>query len=309
LVAGNAVDMRLAERGTLLGTKKNERVWVREIRRLMPGGHQTSVISTDYKSDIGRTAATMFARWCQENFFKYMRQNFGIDRLVSYELEDIPADTQVVNPKYRELDGTIRKAAAVLSRKIALFGATKMAEDIETTPTADESKKKTDLHLEIVALQAQIDGLKADRKQTANHIEFSELPAEQRFKGLSTGTKQLLDTVKMVAYRAETAMAHILQEKMSRSDDSRSLLQAIYATEADLLPDIEHKLLRVRLHSLANRSSDDAVARLCKELNDTETIFPGTELRLFYESTPTKNRPASPVSSDVLPLAGIISES
>ena len=46
LVSGNVVEMLLAERGTLLGSKKDERVWVREIRRLMPGGHQTSILST-----------------------------------------------------------------------------------------------------------------------------------------------------------------------------------------------------------------------------------------------------------------------
>jgi len=39
----------------------------------------------------------------------------------------------------------------------------------------------------------------------------------------------------MIAYRAETAMAQVLKEKMSRNDDARSLLRAIYRTEADLL--------------------------------------------------------------------------
>ena len=87
----------------------------------------------------------------------------------------------------------------------------------------------------------------------------------------------------MIAYRAETAMAQTIQENMWRSDDARNLLRAIYANEVDLLPDPENRTLRVRLHSLANRSSDSAVAHLCSELNQTETIFPGTELRLVYE--------------------------
>jgi hypothetical protein len=39
----------------------------------------------------------------------------------------------------------------------------------------------------------------------------------------------------------------------------------------------------VRLHHLANRSSDVAVRHLCKELTATETVFPETNLRLIYE--------------------------
>lgn len=87
----------------------------------------------------------------------------------------------------------------------------------------------------------------------------------------------------MVAYRAETALANILREKMSRHDDARRLLRAIYTAEADLIPNTNDKTLTVRLHHLANRSSDGAIRHLCTELNSTETIFPDTDLRLVYE--------------------------
>ena len=126
---------------------------------------------------------------------------------------------------------------------------------------------------------------------------MSELPAGQKLERLSIGTRQLLDTVKMIAYRAETAMVQTIQENMWRSDDARNLLRAIYANEVDLLPDPGNRILRVRLHRLANRSSDSAVAHLCNELNQTETIFPGTELRLVYElvSRPDVATPAPEV--------------
>jgi hypothetical protein len=70
---------------------------------------------------------------------------------------------------------------------------------------------------------------------------------------------------------------------MTRHDDARSLLRAIYNTEADMVPDRDAKTLTIRLHPLANNSSDQAVRHLCEELNRTETVFPGTELRLIYE--------------------------
>ena len=108
-------------------------------------------------------------------------------------------------------------------------------------------------------------------------------PIESRFDRLSTQSKHLIDTIKIVAYRAETAMARIARQKMTRHDDARSLLRAIYNTEADMVPDMEANTLTIRLHPLANNSSDQAVRHLCEELNRTETVFPGTELRLIYE--------------------------
>jgi hypothetical protein len=92
--------------------------------------------------------------------------------------------------------------------------------------------------------------------------------------------KHLVDTLKMVAYRSETAMAQMAREKMHRQDDARSLLRALYSTEAGLLPDEDAETLTVRVHHQANRCSDDVFRHLCMELNQTETIIPGTNLRL-----------------------------
>ncbi len=295
LVAGNIVEMRLAERGTLLGTKKDERVWVREVRRLMPGGHQTSVVSTDFQSDAAPMAAAMFARWCQENFFKYMIENYGLDRMASYSVEDIPDTTRVVNPEHRDLEREIRIKAATLSRRTAEFGSLELTMDDSSEPKLLEAQmhKRATMHEEIDGLEQEIASLKQKRKAVSRHIPMSELPAGQKLERLSVGTRQLLDTVKMIAYRAETAMAHTIQENMWRSDDARNLLRAIYANEVDLIPEPDNQTLRVRLHSLANRSSDLAAAHLCKELTETETIFPGTELRLVYELVSKPVRPGS----------------
>jgi hypothetical protein len=99
----------------------------------------------------------------------------------------------------------------------------------------------------------------------------------------------MIDTIKMIAYRSETAMAHTLKEKMSRQDDARALLQSIYTTEVDLIPDYSAETLTVRLHKMASRVHDDAVTYLCSELNDTETVYPGTNLRVIYELVSSRN--------------------
>ena len=279
LASGACVEMRLAERGTFLGGK----VWVREIRKLTENGHQTAVLSTDYRSNPEPVAAAMFARWSQENFFRYMREHYGLDRLIDYATEEIPDTTKVVNPEYRRLDGQVRSLRAQLTRKLAAFSAMSLTGEIEPKKVAAFEQQKAQLQEQIEDLTKELDELKAQRKAVQHHITIAELPQEQRFKQLSTQSKHLIDTLKMVAYRAETAMTQMAREKMHREDDARSLLRALYNTETDLLPDENAGTLTVRVHHQANRCSDEVIRHLCTELNQTKTIFPGTNLCLVYE--------------------------
>jgi len=87
----------------------------------------------------------------------------------------------------------------------------------------------------------------------------------------------------MIAYRAETAMAHIIREHYTNPDAARRLLQSLFTTEADLFPDTQSNTLTVRLHHMANHQSDGVMRKLCEELNATETIFPDTELRMIFK--------------------------
>jgi hypothetical protein len=285
LVGDNWTTMKLAERRTVLSNGLE----VREIRRLCEGGHQTSLVTTDEMSNLTYVAAWMFARWCQENFFRYMREHYNLDRLVDYETMPMPDTTRVVNPAFRKLDGQVRSAKSVLTRKLAAFAALNLRSDIEPAAVQRFEQQKADLQEEIVSLQEQLSALKAQLKPIPRHIPAGELPPDQRLGRLSTDTKHFVDTVKMISYRAETAMAQILQQTMSRPCDARSQLRDVYRTEADLLPDHKNGTLTVRLHHMANQAADDAVDYLCQELNSTMTVFPGTNLRLVYELVPSRS--------------------
>jgi hypothetical protein len=189
----------------------------------------------------------------------------------------------VVNPAHRALDGQVRKKVGLLNRRIAEFGAINLDGEIEPSKVEAYAQRKSDLQEIITRLRKEVDEIKAQRKATQRHIPYKDLPEDARFDRLSTQSKHLIDTIKMIAYRAETAMAHIVRQKMTRHDDARSLLRAVYSTEIDMIPDEQAKTLTIRLHPLANTSSDEAVRHLCDEINATETLFPGTDLRLIYE--------------------------
>jgi len=74
-------------------------------------------------------AVSLFARWCQENFFRYMREHYGLDRLVEYGTETIPDAVSVVNPQWRTLDSQIRSKTGQRFRLWAQFGALTLSEE------------------------------------------------------------------------------------------------------------------------------------------------------------------------------------
>jgi hypothetical protein len=273
------VGMNLAERGTRLGAN----VWVREIRKLTETRHQVSILSTNFEADRGGIAGHMFARWSQENFFQYMMQHFVIDRLIDYQIGVADETAKVVNPAYRKLEGEIKSKAARLSRALAQFGAISLPVELEASQVAAYEGKKGRLKEEIDFLQADLEKCKAERKATPKHVFLADLPEQERFVPLSPTRKQFMDTIKMIAYRAETALAGMLREVVSRTDETRALLREIFSTEADLLPDEVAGTLTVGLHHLANRACDEATRYLAEQLNATETVYPGTNLRLVYK--------------------------
>lgn len=297
LPRGEETKLQLAERGLKLELKaakqkkgdsneitveKEDRfIWVREIRKLNKDGSQSTIYTTEFHTTTLDAAIGMFARWCQENFFKYSRRHFGIDDLIAYSAEDCPDNVQIVNPAYRTIDGKIRRLQATHSRRVLKLRGLEVP-DLDPEKVKKTLKRRDTLREEIETAEKEIKKLRDERKNVAKHILTKDLSDEDKIKLLTNPSKQLVDTVKIICYRAETAMAMMLKGKMSRIDDARSLLQGIYKNEADLLPDNDKKTLTVRLHHMANQASSASIQHLCEELNKTETIFPGTDLRLIY---------------------------
>ena len=160
-------------------------------------------------------------------------------------------------------------------------------DDIEPDKVTEYETKKSAPQEAVTEMTCTVADLKACRKATPRHMRFADLPPEDRFRMLSMKGKYFIDTIKLIAYRAETA--NIVRHTLRRQDDVRSLLRGLYATEADTLPDHEAKTLTVRLHQPVNRYSRVTILHLIGELNVARMIFPGTDLRQFYELVSRKN--------------------
>lgn len=278
-ITGVAKVLRLAERGSRLSNG----LWVREIRCIKTNDHQSSILSTDYISDLTTVAVELFARWSQENYFKYMRENYNLDRLIDYSTEQIPETTKVVNPDHRTLSSKIKSNTSKLSRLKATYGDIELTGDIEPKQVESYSQKKAALQQEIEVLSATVVTLKEERKKIPSHIQVKDLSEEQQFKALSYESKHLIDTIKMISYRAECALVETIKEHLSDKEDARMLIKRIFVSDADLIPDNRNKTLTVRLPHQICKSQDRAIKKLCDELNETEVFFPSTGMRLLYD--------------------------
>ena len=112
---------------------------------------------------------------------------------------------------------------------------------------------------------------------------MNSLPEENRFTRLNTEQKHFIDTIKMIAYRAESSMAALLRRDMARPGEARALLRGIFQSDADLTPGIVANTLTVAIHHLAQANQDRAIEHLITELNASQTIFPGTNLTLVFK--------------------------
>ncbi|MEK9165637.1 MAG: putative transposase [Patescibacteria group bacterium] len=285
LSTGEKQQIQLAERGVLLQNKgSNKKIWAREIRKKSDSGHQTSILTTNYLLSILMIGVYMFARWSQENFFKYMMENFGIDTLVSYVKEKLSDTSLLINPAYRELDGMQKKLTSKLNLRKVKFATMVLDETtIEEKNMKLYFQKKAKLNSEVKALEEDIEQIKQKKKKVPRKIMYSQLPDNEKFDSAINQRKHFLDTIKMIAYRAETAMANIIKPEMAHADETRTLLKQVYKTDANIFPDYENKILFVELHRMTYWKDDKIVQYLCDVLNDTKTIFPGTSFTLFYK--------------------------
>ena len=282
LPGGETVSVRLAEMGSWIGDRR-EGLWVRETRKLTDSGHQTSLISSVFGQLGLEDAARLFSRWSQENFFGYMMKHFAIDALNEYRTEAISGTNRpVVNPAWRELDRQQRSVKSKLTQRQARFAALTLHPEVKESEIQKWQQQKADLCEEIEQWEQELSDLKERIKTTPRHLEWEELPEDQKFERLASSRKRLHDTVKLVAYRAETALAMIVREKLSHADEARSLVRDLFRSHADIHPDPAAGTLAVRLHTLANPRSNRAVQHLLDHLNAAEFTYPGTNFRLTY---------------------------
>jgi hypothetical protein len=221
-----------------------------------------------------------------------MMQHFALDLLGEYATEPLPDTQRVVNPAWRELDKRRNSVLGKLNHRRAKFTALSLHPEPQTNKSRLRKwlRKKATLLEEIQQYETELDELKATLKGTEHYIRWDQLPEEHKFHSLAPTRRRLLDTIRMIAYRAETAMVPLLLDEHTDSPAARTILQNLFRSAADVVPEPDQHRLRVCVHRSARPATDRRLQRLLDVLNEAQLTYPGTDLVIHYELVANSGR-------------------
>ena len=258
---------------------------LRQVTRLCDDGHQTQVITSRWDLRDIEVAYRMFERWRQENFFKYMREEFLLDALIDYQIEPEDPTRTIPNPERRALDKEIRAARADLARLEREYGAAAADNAEQRRPTMRGFKiAHGRLGKQLRTARARVARLFEQRRDVAKRVEVRDLN-ERAVVKLATERKHLTDIIKMVAYQAESDLVALLRPHYARVDqEGRTLLHELFAAAGDIR--VSDSELHITLAPLSSPHRTHAAQALCEMLDQTATIFPGSRLRIRFAVRP-----------------------
>jgi transposase len=258
---------------------------LRQVTRLCDDGHQTQVITSRWDLRDIEVAYRMFERWRQENFFKYMREEFLLDALIDYQIEPEDPTRTIPNPERRALDKTIRAARTDLAKLEREYGAAAVENVERRRPTMRGFKiAHRRLGRQLRTARARVAQLFQQRRDVPKRVEVRDL-SEQAVVKLATERKHLTDIIKMVTYQAESDLLALLRPHYARVDqEGRTLLHELFTAAGDIrVTDTE---LNITLAPLSSPHRTRAAQTLCDLLDQTATIFPGSRLRMHFAMRP-----------------------
>jgi len=281
---GRSVDYLLHDEPVRL---LNGKLRLRQVTRLCDGGHQTTVITSRWDLRDIEVAYRMFERWRQENFFKYMREEFLLDALVDYQIEPEDPTRTIPNPERRALDKEIRAARADVARLECELGAAAANNAEQRRPTMRGFKiANARLGKQLRKALTHLTRLLKKRRDIPKRVEVREL-SEQAMVKLATERKHLTDIIKMVAYQAESELIALMRPHYARIDDEgRTLLHELFATAGDI--SVSNSELQITLAPLSSPHRTLAAQALCDILNKTATVFPGSSQRMRFAVQPPR---------------------
>jgi len=270
----------LSDLCTWVGSEKDG-LWMRQVTRLK-GAHQTQILTTRQDLEPVELAYRMFARWQQENFFKYMKEEYAIDAMVEYGFEEEDELREIPNPAWKKANKRLDGALKELQRLEAEYGASLLTPESQGDMTKDAgSAVVADLRPAIAERRSLAEKLRAERDTIPKRITVGDLSDEDRTVRLPARRKNFSDAMKMLAYQVETDLVRAVAPHYRRTnDEGRTLITAALSSAGDLA--IVGDELHVTLNPQSSPHRTRAIADLCEILNATDTRFPGTDLRLRY---------------------------
>jgi transposase len=277
-IDGRTVEYRLHDQAVRFLKGK---LRLRQVSRLSDNGHQTQVITSRWDLTDIEVAYRMFERWRQENFFKYLREEFLLDALADYQVEPDDPTRTVPNPERRALDKEIRSAQAEVAELEWAYGVAALDNPEGRRPTMRGFKiAHGQLGKQLRAARQRLTELLTRRRGIPPRVEVGDVSTGAVIK-LATERKHLTNLIKMVAYQTESDLLALIRPHYARSnDEGRTLLHELFQAAADI--DVTETELRITICPLSSPHRTLAVQALCDTLTETATAFPGTHLTMRF---------------------------
>jgi hypothetical protein len=222
----------------------------------------------------------MFARWRQENFFRYCRQHLGVDALVSYAFGPAPDSEMVPNPAYKAFTTQIAAKKKELGANKAILAEALLAAPGKGGGGLNGLRAtQAGTLMAIEVLEGEIDLLKNRRWLCPSHLPLAEAGTAKDVALLEA--KTVVDAIKIAAYNAEEWLLERLARHYTNPHDIRDLLRNFAHLSGEIATTSGG--ISVRLDPPDTPAHRRALEGLCGELNALRAPFPGTGLPVSYQ--------------------------
>ena len=242
-------------------------------------GHQTPILTSLADPASAKIACLMFARWRQENFFKYSREHHGLDQLLGYAWAEADGTRLVPNPERKQVERELKSKRQELTKRKAAVGQVLLNEPGISGRTGHGIK---------IAQRGAVGQLRALEKEIAK-LEDRRTSLPKRVPLAKAGPravlrleqKAIVDRIKMTAYNAEEWLLELLARHYPNPHDVRALLRSFTELAGEIRTNPAGVVITLDTPDLPLHRR--ALCGLCADLNHLGATFPGTDLPVTYE--------------------------
>ncbi len=246
---------------------------------------QMHILTTRRDLPAAEIRYRMGSRWRQENHYRYARIHFDLDSHDTYRAGDDDPTRMVPNPAKKPAYQQVEKARRALHAAENTSDAALLAAH---SPQPGTSVLLTNAMINTITADMHTAQTTLDTALAAHQAIPARLPLSQVNPGqqvLDTETKLIHHAIRIAAYNTTQSLARSIATATgyTRADDeAHTLIRTALAGSGDIIPDHDTATLHIRLDPLSAPRHTAAIDELCHALNDTNTVYPGTDLTLRY---------------------------
>ena len=257
--------------------KTGKKVRLREVLIKRDDGRNTSIVTSGKDLESAAVAEIIFKRWTQENYFKYLREEYDFDHLCTYKMLDVDEGIDHPNPEYTELNKKIEKlnkriekiVGKQLKESVTDSESNKFNEDVNSLNTGEKGK-------ELIKLRMALKLSKEAIKNVNPRISASE------YERIDSESRLVTNIVKMTAYFIEGKLAKILSYHYKGvNGNERGIVSAMLKSSGSIT--VKDRQLIIGIEEQATPGRTRMLKAMCSEINAMDAVFPGTDLKMVFQ--------------------------